>query len=105
MERLRTRLFGLLAALPILIGLLVPSLAFGCAPSGGSDGGMSGAVCECCPKGLPAASGACATLCQVGPSAHAPTNPPRDGIASAWLTDLAHHPEGIDTIPDAPPPR
>ena len=105
MKRFRARLTSLLLALPIVLGLLVPSLAFGCAPAGiGSNGSLSGAVCDCCPKGLPAVGSACTTLCQAGPSAHAPLPTPH-ATTTKWFAGLARHPQGIDTIPEAPPPR
>lgn len=60
---LRRRILALLAALPILLGLLVPAAAMPCA--GGDRGAMS---CDVCLVGILPGAPACASMSQAVPA-------------------------------------
>ena len=99
MKTLRRRFLALLAALPILLGLLVPAAAMPCAGGGGR---MS---CDVCLMGILPGAPACASVTAAMPApepVHA-----RSPLAEtpAWFADLVIRPYSFHPAPDFPPPR
>ena len=98
MKQLRFRILALLAALPILLGLLVPAVALPCA--GGNP--MS---CDVCLVGILPGTPVCASACQAVPAAEPAVGTSSLVETQAWFADPAVRAYGFDPSPDSPPPR
>jgi len=97
-KRLRFRILALFAALPILLGLLVPAVALPCA--GGDP--MS---CDVCLVGILPGTPVCASARQAVPAAEPAVGTSLPGEMLAWFADPAVRADRFDPSPDSPPPR
>ena len=98
MKTLRRRILALLAALPILLGLLVPAAAMPCADGGAP---MSCDVCLGVLPGIPA----CANSAQAVPATGLAAARTALVESPAWFSGLVIRPYGFHPLPDSPPPR
>ena len=97
---LRRRILALLAAIPILLGLLVPAAAMPCA---GGDGAAP-MSCDVCLGIMPGAP-ACASLVQAAPTPDPAAASFGMAETQAWFADPTLRAYGLDPSPDLPPPR
>jgi hypothetical protein len=91
----------LLAAAPILLGLLASSFAAPCAHA--PDGRPDRSTCPCCEKTVLAAT--CGLACHAGIEADAREIRPRLELRRIAFGVLAQQAGGIDIAPPLPPPR
>ena len=101
MKTLRRRVLALLAALPILLGLLVPAAAMPCA---GGEGGVP-MSCDVCLVGVLPGTPACASTAQAVPASDPAIGRSLQAESLAWFADLVVRRYGLHPAPDFPPPR